>query len=146
MVLVVKNLPANARGIRDMGSIPGWGRSPGEAHGNPSQYSCLENPMNRGAWWTTVYIVWNSHTWLKGLSMQAQIKFSILFFSDIGHIHMFKGHVLVVAILGNSGVSGRKAEDTETCWKGRYMWWTRYWEFSIECPNFLSKVQSTSLG
>ena len=55
VALVVKNPPANAGDIRDMGSIPGSGRSPGEGHGNPLQYSCLENPMDRGAWWATVY-------------------------------------------------------------------------------------------
>ena len=57
--LVIKNLPANAGDIRDTGSIPGSGRSPGGGHGNPLQYSCLENPMDRGA----------SRTWLKWLSM-----------------------------------------------------------------------------
>ena len=46
---MVKNLPANAGYIRDEDSIPGLGRSPGEGHGNPLQYSCLENPMDRGA-------------------------------------------------------------------------------------------------
>ena len=45
VVLVVKNLPANAGDIRDVGLIPGLGRSPGEGNGNPLQYSCLENPM-----------------------------------------------------------------------------------------------------
>ena len=50
VVLVVKNLPASAGYMSDMGSIPGSGRSPGGVHGNPLQYSCLENPMNRGAW------------------------------------------------------------------------------------------------
>ena len=49
---MVKNPPANAG---DMGSIPGLGRSPGEGNGNPLQYSCLGNPMDRGAWWTTVH-------------------------------------------------------------------------------------------
>ena len=49
-VLVVKNLPANARDIRDAGSIPGLGRSPGEGNENPLQYSFQENPMDRGAW------------------------------------------------------------------------------------------------
>ena len=44
---MVKNLPANARDIRDVGSIPGLGRSPGGRHGNTLQYSCLENPMDR---------------------------------------------------------------------------------------------------
>ena len=47
--LVVKNPPAIARDVRDTGSIPGSGRSPGEGHSNPRQYSCLENPMDRGA-------------------------------------------------------------------------------------------------
>ena len=49
--LVVKNLPANAGDVRHTGSIPGLGRSPGRGHGNPLQYSCLENPTDRGAWW-----------------------------------------------------------------------------------------------
>ena len=48
--LVVKNPPANAGDERDVGSIPGSGRSPRGEHGNPLQYSCLENPMDRGAW------------------------------------------------------------------------------------------------
>ena len=47
---------------RDPGSIPGSGRSPGEGNGNPLQYSCLENPMDRGAWWATVHGVTNSWT------------------------------------------------------------------------------------
>ena len=53
----VKNLPANAGDIRDTGSIPGSGRAPGGGHGNPLQYSCLENPMDRGVWWATVHRV-----------------------------------------------------------------------------------------
>ena len=52
VVQMVKNLPAYAG---DLGSIPGSGRSPGEGNGNPLQYSCLENPMDRGAWWATVH-------------------------------------------------------------------------------------------
>ena len=48
VVLVVKNPPANAEDVRDAGSIPGWGRSPGGGHGNPFQDSCLENPMDKG--------------------------------------------------------------------------------------------------
>ena len=54
VVLVVKNLPANTGDVRDTGSIPGSGRSPGGGNGNPLQYSCLENLMDRGAWWATV--------------------------------------------------------------------------------------------
>ena len=57
----------------DPGSVPGWGRSPGERNGNPLQYSCLENPMDRDAWWATVHGVAKSQTWLKRLSTQAQI-------------------------------------------------------------------------
>ena len=54
MVLMVKNLTANTGNIRDTCSIPGSGRSPGEGYGNTLQYSCLRNPMDRGAWWATV--------------------------------------------------------------------------------------------
>ena len=54
VALVVKNEPANARDIRDAGSITGLGRSPGEGYGNSLQYSCLKNPMERGAWQATV--------------------------------------------------------------------------------------------
>ena len=59
---VVKNSPANAGDIRDMGSIPGSRRYPGVGNGNPLQYSCLEDSMNRGAWWATVHGVSKSQT------------------------------------------------------------------------------------
>ena len=65
---MVKNLPADAGDIRDAGLIPGLGRSPGEGHGNSLQYSCLENPMDRGVWWATVHRVAKSRTQLKRLS------------------------------------------------------------------------------
>ena len=65
--LVVKNPLANARDIRNTGSIPGSGRFPGEGHGSPLQYSCLENPMDRGAWWATVQAVAQSWIPLKRL-------------------------------------------------------------------------------
>ena len=57
MVRVIKNLSTNAGDIRDVDSIPGLGRSPGDGHGKPLQYSYLENPMDREAWWTTVHRV-----------------------------------------------------------------------------------------
>ena len=57
MALVVKNLPANAGDVRDEGSVPGLGTSPGGGNGNPLQDSFLENPMDRGAWWATVHRV-----------------------------------------------------------------------------------------
>ena len=53
VVLMVKNSPASAEDVRDTGLIPGSGRSPGGGHGNPLQYSCLENPTDREAWWAT---------------------------------------------------------------------------------------------
>ena len=56
--------------IRDAGLIPGSGRPPGGRHGNPLQYACLENPMDRGAWWVTVHSVAQSQTQLKRLSTQ----------------------------------------------------------------------------
>ena len=52
---MVKNLPANEGDAKDAGSVPGSERSPGEENGNPLQYSCLENPMDRGVWWATVH-------------------------------------------------------------------------------------------
>ena len=61
-VLVVKNLSANVGDIRDAGSIPGSGRPPGGGNGNPLRYCCLENPMDREAWWATVQRVENSQT------------------------------------------------------------------------------------
>ena len=73
VALVVKNPPANAGDARDAGLIPGLGRSPGAGNGNPLQFSCLENPMDRGAWWTTVHKVAKSQTHLKRLSVYSHI-------------------------------------------------------------------------
>ena len=61
---MVKNLPANAGDIRDATLIPGLGRDLGVGHGNPLQYSCLENSMDRGAWRATVHVVTKSRSWL----------------------------------------------------------------------------------
>ena len=65
---MIKNLPANAGDAADMGLIPGSGRSPGGGHGNPLHYSCLENPMDRGAWRAAVHGVAESWTCLRKLS------------------------------------------------------------------------------
>ena len=65
-----ENMPASADDIRDSGSIPRLGRSPGGGHGSPLQHSCLENPMDRGAWWATVHRVRKSWTRLKQVSTQ----------------------------------------------------------------------------
>ena len=59
---MIKNTPANAGNIGDAGLIPGLGRSPGGGHGYPFQYSCLENPMDRGAWQSMVHRVAKSQT------------------------------------------------------------------------------------
>ena len=65
MALVVKNLPASAGDVRDVGSIPRLGRSPGGRNGNPLKNSSLETPMGRGAWWAAVHKVAKSQTQLK---------------------------------------------------------------------------------
>ena len=70
MALVVKNQPASAVEKRDAVLIPGLGRSPGEGNGNPLQYSCLDNSMDRGAWWAAVHGVAKSWRRLKRLSTQ----------------------------------------------------------------------------
>ena len=71
MALGVKNPLANAENIRDVGSIPGLGRSPRGGHGNPLKYSCMENPMEIGVWWAIAQRVTKSWTQLKQLSMHA---------------------------------------------------------------------------
>ena len=62
MALVVKNSPRSVGDVRDMGSIPGLGRSPGGVQGNPLQYLCLENPMDRGTWQASVHRIAKSQT------------------------------------------------------------------------------------
>ena len=83
VALVVKNPPANTGDIRDMGSIPGLKRSPGGGQGSPLQYSCLENPMDRGVWWATIYEVAKSWTQLKRL-MHTRVRLSPTIFTTIG--------------------------------------------------------------
>ena len=73
--------------IRDESSVPESGRSPGGRHGNPLQCSCLENPMDRGAWWATVHRVAKSQTWLEWLSMQAYIKYIYIYIYVISNLH-----------------------------------------------------------
>ena len=70
---------ASACNAGDLGSNPGSGRSPGEGSGNPFQYSCLENPMDRGAWWATVYRVAKSRTWLSNFTI-------LLHFSSVAQL------------------------------------------------------------
>ena len=67
---MIKNMLANAGDTGDMGSVPGLGRSPGEGNGNPLHYSCLENTMNRGAWWATDHGVTRNQTRLSTTQQQ----------------------------------------------------------------------------
>ena len=85
VLLVGKNLPAHAGDLRDMGSIPGSRRSPRGERGNPLQYSCLENPMDRGAWRATVDRVAKSWSCLKRLSTHAQ-KVGLLDHTWLNHL------------------------------------------------------------
>ena len=73
MALVVKNSPANAGGVKDMGWICGSRRYPGGGHGSPLQYSCLENPLDRGAWWAIVHRAAKNQTRLKQLSTHTHL-------------------------------------------------------------------------
>ena len=88
---MVKNQNAIVGDIRDLGLIHGLGRSPGEENGNPLQYSCLGNPMDRGAWLATVHEVTMSQP---GLSMHAQCVYIYIY---IEHIltHLIQGHTKV---------------------------------------------------
>ena len=88
MTLVVKNLPANAGDIRDAVSIPGLGRSPGGKYGNPLQYSCLENPMDGGAWQSTVHRVTKTQTPWSYLACRYAS------WGSIKYINQVKGHNL----------------------------------------------------
>ena len=88
-----KESTCNAGDSGDVGLIPGSGRSPGGRHGKTLQYSYLENPMDRGAWWTTVHKVAKSWTWLKQLSMNA-------FLNKCGYvIHHFNAHFSLCFLL-----------------------------------------------
>ena len=78
---------------RRLGSVSRWGRSPGEGHGNPLQYSCLENPMDRGAWWATVHGVTKSRTRLKWLS-------TTLPYCVQGTSHGLAGIIITAALWG----------------------------------------------
>ena len=126
MVLMVKNLPANARDLKDAGSILISGRSPGGGHGNPLQYSCLENPMDRGAWQDTVHRVAKSRTWLKCLSMHAHVVALFSIFS--GTSVLFSVVTVLIYIPTNSiGRLPFLFVLTNTCYFLSF-WWQPFWE------------------
>ena len=89
MVLVVKNSPPSTGDVRDMGSIPGLGRSPGGGHGNPLQYSCLENPMDRGSSQATVPRVAKSRTRLSDLTFALTFTFRRQTRPQLKHVMAF---------------------------------------------------------
>ena len=133
---VVKNLPANAGNAVEAGSVPGLGRSSGGRNGNPLQYSCLENPRDRGAWWATVHRVMKSWTWLKWLSIYAVTFAKDLIpnkvtFTDTGNQNLnvyFRESQL-------NPLNGQRGRSTETRWEDR--WWGPEWEqYSDEKDQF----------
>ena len=94
----VKNSPANAGNARKAGAIPGLGRSPGEGNGNPLQYSCLENPMDEGAWWATVHRVTKSQTRLSDLTFTFILWHSALFMVQLSQLYMTLGKTIALII------------------------------------------------
>ena len=131
VVLVVKNLPASARDATDASSIPGSGRSSGKGNGNPLQYSCLENPMDRGAWQATVNRVAQSQTQLKWLSTHA-----------CEHVHVCVNLSVRVTLCVNvpacSCVKTWACPHVLTCWCKNVRLWVSM--FMSECVSmYLSK-------
>ena len=109
---VVKNLPANEGEVRDGDSIPGFERSHRGGHGNQLQYSCLENPMDRGAWQATGHRVAKSQTWLSWLSMPIYMKY----------IHIQESH----------GKRLKSSSSSEGLWSMWALLYFQHWdEFSI---------------
>ena len=99
---MVKNLPADAGDARDVGSISGSGRPPGVGNGNPLQYSCLGNPIDRGAWLVTVHEVTESRTWLMWLSTHACTKFNMRKISPSAFTFWSVNYLLHFMIPGNN--------------------------------------------
>ena len=95
---VVKNLPTNARDIRDMGSIPGSGRSSGVGHAHALQYSCLENSTDTEAWWATVHRIEQGQTQLKQLSIHAH---------EHTHRGLPGGPVVMISLSNAGGVDSK---------------------------------------
>ena len=129
VALVVNNLPANAGDVRDTGSIPGSRRSRGWGHGNPLQYSCLENPMDRGPWQAAVHGFTKSRTlqmWLKHtlFAIALSIAFSLWqWYSPFLAVWRFAGSVPLLQILNcnslvisNKPISGAEISDSLFVW------------------------------
>ena len=118
VALVVKNLPANPGNVWDVGSIPRLGRSPGRGHGNSLQFSYLLNPMDRGAWWTTVYSVTKSWTWRSNLAcmhacMSGLVSFRVTPFSSPG------SPLRNLCLPSNRGVSDSPCPTIKSLWPSK---------------------------
>ena len=136
---MIKNLPAGD--IRDISSIPGWGRSPEGRHGNALQYSCLENPMDRGAWRAIVYKVTKSQTRLKRLSAQAcKLNKPIL------------SSVCPLSLINTSISLWGKIFNCLCLWQSRFQWYihSSWWTwavgaflYTLQVHNSLSEILRT---
>jgi len=102
---VVKNPPASAGDISKTDSIPGSGRSPGGGHGNPLQYSCLEHPLDRGAWQAMVHSVTKSQTQLKRLSTGVFLESPGSFYDPIDAGNLISGSSAISKSICTSGSS-----------------------------------------
>ena len=121
---MVKNLPANAGDSGDEGSIPALGRCPEVGHGNPFQYSCLENSMDRVAWWAAVYGVTKSWTWL---SNWVKTIFHVFFIHS--SVNGYLGCCHVLAIISSAAMNSR----VHVCFQIRVFIFSGY----ISCLLFL---------
>ena len=117
VVLGVKNPAGNAGDIRDVGSIPGSGRSPGEGHENLFLYSCLENPLNRRTWWATVHSITKSKTQLKWLSKHAHLSVKYKCAPLVHHQHPLSASVqrLIMSIRCPNSLTGVLIASAKWC-------------------------------
>ena len=114
MVLVIKNLPVDAGDVRDAGSVPGLGRSPGGGHGYPLQCSCLGNPIDRGTWQATVQWVAKGWTWLSAWACTQSPQ------------HPFEMHSTVTPILQMRGLRPHSSRATRACSHTVRKWLTQH--------------------
>ena len=115
--LVVKNPTCNAGDPGDSGSIPGAERFPGGGHGNPLQYSCWENPMDRGVWQATVHRVAKSRTRLKGLSTHTCTVCLLTSSDDLVHVEFYQSYLLPIFVGKSQGILGWVVEGVKNRYK-----------------------------
>ena len=111
---MLKNLAANVGDVRDLSLVPGLGRSLGEGNGNPVQYSCLENPMDIGAWWSTVYGVAKSRTQLSTEHTHTSVLQLVSCTADQKTAFLFLRMMRFCRSRPN-GLSDRTCKASETC-------------------------------